>query len=435
MVSHFMQGGDVCENAPGLRIDTNNMEIAALMAPRPMLMVSATGDWTTDTPRIEYPALRAIYNLFEAADRIEERQFPFQHNYNRSSRETVYGFFAKWLDGKANQERIIQEKGHFDLDPGRLLVFARRGVPDHALGTHEVFDRLLANAHKQCQDAWPQTAADLERYRALFWPIYRAALMVEWPVEEELRWWETNSSMKPKADRGAVLPVGTRSFIVSRASVGDRVPVMIRGIAGGDTVALVVSPGGWREASEGEMVSTLNKHVSVVTVDVFQTGAARDERRQATGTFFATYNRTDDVERVQDILTAAAWIRHVLEPRKILLIGEGISGLWCLLARPFLPSELNIAVAADAKNFRSDDDGAYLEELHIPLLRRAGDFRSAAALAPSSPLFIHRTAEFGSDAYEGRYRLEGAGNRLRVKPTEATVGEIEEWMKGTAHRA
>jgi len=49
MVSHSMQGGCQCENAPGLRIDYSNMEIAAVPAPRPQILVAATGDWTKMT--------------------------------------------------------------------------------------------------------------------------------------------------------------------------------------------------------------------------------------------------------------------------------------------------------------------------------------------------------------------------------------------------
>src|SRR6185369_3783732 len=48
MVSHTMQGGCSCENAPGLRIEYSNMEIAAAAAPRPQKLVAATGDWTKD---------------------------------------------------------------------------------------------------------------------------------------------------------------------------------------------------------------------------------------------------------------------------------------------------------------------------------------------------------------------------------------------------
>ncbi len=42
MVSAMMQGGDYCESAPGLRVNANNVEIAAMFAPKPMLLVSAT---------------------------------------------------------------------------------------------------------------------------------------------------------------------------------------------------------------------------------------------------------------------------------------------------------------------------------------------------------------------------------------------------------
>jgi len=43
MVSGAMQGGCVCENAPLLRIGTNNIEFAALFAPKPLGMSAAIG--------------------------------------------------------------------------------------------------------------------------------------------------------------------------------------------------------------------------------------------------------------------------------------------------------------------------------------------------------------------------------------------------------
>ncbi|MGH9798754.1 MAG: alpha/beta hydrolase family protein, partial [Blastocatellia bacterium] len=70
MVSFIMQGGSLCENAPNLRVDTNNVEIAALMAPRAMMLVSATGDWTKNMLTSEHPAVRSIYRLFGAEDKL-----------------------------------------------------------------------------------------------------------------------------------------------------------------------------------------------------------------------------------------------------------------------------------------------------------------------------------------------------------------------------
>ena len=67
MISAIMQGGSQYENAPGLRLDTFNVEFGAMMAPRPMLMVAATGDWTRNTRREEYPAVRAVYELYDRA--------------------------------------------------------------------------------------------------------------------------------------------------------------------------------------------------------------------------------------------------------------------------------------------------------------------------------------------------------------------------------
>ena len=79
----------MCENAPNLRLDCTNVEFAAMMAPRPLLMVSATGDWTANTPRIEFPAVRAIYRLYGAEERVATVQVDAPHNYNRRSREVM----------------------------------------------------------------------------------------------------------------------------------------------------------------------------------------------------------------------------------------------------------------------------------------------------------------------------------------------------------
>ena len=58
MISAHFQGGCVCEDPPGLRLGASNLDIAALTAPRPMLLVSATGDWTVNTPTLSIPRSR-----------------------------------------------------------------------------------------------------------------------------------------------------------------------------------------------------------------------------------------------------------------------------------------------------------------------------------------------------------------------------------------
>src|SRR5947207_1360920 len=97
MISLHMQGGCLCENLPGLRLETNNLEIAATIAPRPLLMVSGTGDWTNETMEVEFPEMRRFYALFGAEDHVAAARFDAEHNYNRASREAMYAWMVRWL--------------------------------------------------------------------------------------------------------------------------------------------------------------------------------------------------------------------------------------------------------------------------------------------------------------------------------------------------
>jgi dienelactone hydrolase len=148
MISLHMQGGCLCENQPGLRLDTNNVEIAATIAPRPLLMVSATGDWTTNTLEREYPAVRALYALRGAAGRVHAVQFEAPHNYNRDSREAVYAWMARWLqDAPADVRR---EERAFTPDPlPDLLVFHHRAIPQHAVTAEQLTTNWIEAARRQ----------------------------------------------------------------------------------------------------------------------------------------------------------------------------------------------------------------------------------------------------------------------------------------------
>ena len=148
MISLHMQGGCLCENIPGLRLDTTNVEIASTIAPRPLLMVSATGDWTSNTLELEYPAVRSVYRLFDAEDRVHAVRFEAPHNYNRSSREAVYAWMARWLQGQPADVRR-QERG-FTADPlPDMLVFHQRPLPDGAVTPERLTEQWIAAARRQ----------------------------------------------------------------------------------------------------------------------------------------------------------------------------------------------------------------------------------------------------------------------------------------------
>ena len=93
MVSTAMQGGCTCENAPLLRIDQGNIDIAAATAPRP-LGLTAADDWTVELETKGYPDLLRIYELMGVPERLTAVfHTQFGHNYNHVNRAAMYAFF------------------------------------------------------------------------------------------------------------------------------------------------------------------------------------------------------------------------------------------------------------------------------------------------------------------------------------------------------
>ena len=138
MVSAHFYGGCGCESGLPLTqthcgINSNNAEIAAMIAPRPQLLISIGADWTKNTPKIELPYLQKIYGLYGNAGNVENVHIPNeQHDYGYTKREAMYNFVTKvcGIDAskfKDAQGRYIEKDVTIEA-PDNLLVFGNGKV-------------------------------------------------------------------------------------------------------------------------------------------------------------------------------------------------------------------------------------------------------------------------------------------------------------------
>ncbi|GAB6011966.1 alpha/beta hydrolase family protein [Viscerimonas tarda] len=152
-VSCFFPGGCPCESGRPIHLMcspiSNNAEIAALAAPRPMLVVSDGGDWTRTVNTQEYPFIKRIYSFYGKEKLSENVHLPNEkHDYGPSKRHAMYDFMAKHLG--LNNKILKNAAGEyvesviFPVEWEELLVFPDKKLPEgHLKSIEEIYTCLV----------------------------------------------------------------------------------------------------------------------------------------------------------------------------------------------------------------------------------------------------------------------------------------------------
>ena len=385
MVSTAMQGGCTCENAPLLRIDQGNIDIAAAIAPRP-LGLTAANDWTKELETKGYPALRNLYEMLGKKNRLTAAfNIHFNHNYNHVNRAIMYGFFNQHF--QLGFDEPVLERDFEWMSKKQLSVWN----DDHPApegekvgDAHEV--RLLEMATSDSESQIAQLVPDGSDRLEDFHSVVVAA-------------WETLIGRR-------INQVGDMTFTETRTTPDDRtrmtlgkllhvdaneeipIAVLRAGTRTAKGIVVWIGDGGKASVFRNDKLSTaVSKLVgdgyTVISGDLFGQGeflvddqpldAQRmwyqrkgDNAWERFSGYTYGYNHPVFAKRTHDVLSLVKYAQTIPDSQSIHLIGIGeIAGPIALAARSQAGSLIDRTIV-DLKGFRFADITKHDSPMFLP---------------------------------------------------------------------
>lgn len=156
MLSSYHSGGCPCESGAGVHLcggGTNNVEIAAMAAPQPQLIISDGKDWTQNVPQNEFPFLQRTYGFYGKESSVQNVHLATEgHDYGAGKRKAMYAFVAQQFG--LNTARVKSAAGEFDESgvtiesDNALKVFGERGetLPANAAKGFDAVTKIFNDA-------------------------------------------------------------------------------------------------------------------------------------------------------------------------------------------------------------------------------------------------------------------------------------------------
>jgi dienelactone hydrolase len=327
MVSTAMQGGCTCENACLLRVNTGNIEFAALFAPKPLGMTTAN-DWTKEMATKGFPELKELYKLLGAPNNVMlQRGEHFPHNYNAVARSAFYGWVNKHF--KLGFKEPVIERDYQRLSKEQLTVWDTQHPAPKAADPD--FERkLLRWWHDDAQQQLAEAAKSPERLREMAGGAMEVVIGRAFAEAGEVEW-----EMLQKDDGPVFVQM---SGLLRNKTYGEELPAVFiypKQWNGTTTIWLSGEGKAGLFTSNGSLKPEAQKLVTagatVVGVDLLYQGEfqvdgkpflktprVRNTREAAPYTF--GYNHAVFAQRVHDVMTTVKFIKtHERPSRRIQL--------------------------------------------------------------------------------------------------------------------
>lgn len=424
MVSTAMQGGCTCENASLLRVETGNVEFAALFAPKPLGMTSAE-DWTHEMATKGFPELKQHYKMLSAPNNVMLKRGDgyFSHNYNYPSRAAMYSWVNK--NFHLGFKDPIVEEDYKRLTKAEMSVWddqhpKPKGGPEFE---RKLVRWLTDDAEKQLEKA----RQSRENFQKNFGGAIDAIIGRSFDNAGAVEW-----NIKDKNDRGRYLEM---TGLLRNLSHHEELPVVFLHPKewNGQTVIWIDEHGksGLFTANEAgsrlrpEIQDLLDGGSTVLGVDLLYQGEfladgnpitntrrVKNTREFAAYTF--GYNHTLFAQRVHDILTVVSFVKNYeKKSEKISLVGLGSVGPWVAAARAQSRGAVDrTLVETDGFRFGKILD---LHDVNfLPGGAKYGDLPGMLSLAAPGQLWLAGENKDGLDFVRAAYKAVGHEDNLSV---------------------
>jgi len=440
MVSTAMQGGCTCENACYLRVGTGNIEIAALIAPRPLGMTAAN-DWTREIETKGLPELKQLYRMLGVEDLVMAKYFPFPHNYNYVSRSVMYDWLNKHL--KLGQKEPIVEEDFEPLSRDELTVWDDEHPKPSGGDEYEraLLRRITEDSERQMAALVPTDADSLARYREIVGGAVdvmigrglsgAAAVTAEHQPKEETDEYVMMRGLVRQTEMGEEVPA---IALAPKQDWNRRLVIWIDPMG---KQALFDQGGKPRPAVR----RLLSAGMVVVGVDLFGQGeftadgtplakARLDPKRTNYAGYTYGYNHPVFSQRVHDILTLVSLAKNRDKPaERVYVVGLNGAGHWVAAARAQAGKAVDRAVV-DTDGFRFAKLTAFDDPDFLPGAAKYLDLPGIMALSAPGELWLAGEGPEPPAVVAAAYKAAGSPDKLTLFDGEPAARESAavEWL-------
>lgn len=422
MVSTSMQGGCYCENCNYLRIDTGNVELAALFAPKPQGMTAAN-DWTKAMLTDGYPQLQQLYEMLGVKQNVmcgDLLKFP--HNYNYITRSMMYPWMAKHL-GLPDGTPLI-EKDFQPFSESEMAVWndshpapTETGIPHE----RKVLKWWKDESGKKLNSLVSNLAGDgnttkaLEDYQQVVGGAWRTIFDRDFPDKSQLKVTEVSDQVDAQG-RAQGRAQKQRRYRVRHREWGTEVDVWVTrpGNGSGKQVVFEIGPNSNTTADSNQTVIGNQTIVRPVLLTSDQNQPLVDDKRSYSG-FTFTYNRPLMVKRFEQILCALAAFPTGDEQELVVIGGGSGAAAGATAAAAVVAADRIDQLLLDTGGFRFASVEKYDDQNFLPGATKYLDLPGLLSLRAPNRMTLTGETDDTSALVKQVYQAVGASEAIQIR--------------------